>query len=419
MSWLLPSALVIAGVAAIAAIALHFIARSRPLAEPLPTARFIPPRPIRARTRSTALSDLLLLLLRIAALLVLGAAAAGPVIARHRGGVARVVVVDRSRAVASARELADSARAAARSGDIILLFDSAAHVANARALDSLRVSSATGSLSAALAAAIAVGSRVTAADSVEITLVSPFAQEEVDAATRAIRSAWPGRVGVMRVAAVPPDMARPLVDAGNDSDDPVVAALGLLHMIVPSATVRLQRGRVSASDSVWAAGAGHVLVHWPRSDSAAIWPKRARIDAIGAATSPGGTVVGRFPRLWLLRGTAVARWADGEPAATEHAVGAGCIRDVGVLLDPASDLTLRAPFREFIMPLFAACGGGAATASLGAGALAALAGRGPLATTAALHAGIDQSSASTPWLLALGALLLIAELAARRTKAVA
>src|SRR5262245_33099118 len=61
MSWLLPSALGIAAVAALAAVALHFIARSRPVAEPLPTARFIPNRPIHARTRSFALTDLLLL----------------------------------------------------------------------------------------------------------------------------------------------------------------------------------------------------------------------------------------------------------------------------------------------------------------------------------------------------------------------
>ena len=57
MSWLLPSALAIGGVAAMAAIALHFIARSRPFAEPLPTARFIPERPIHARISSLVLTD--------------------------------------------------------------------------------------------------------------------------------------------------------------------------------------------------------------------------------------------------------------------------------------------------------------------------------------------------------------------------
>jgi len=73
VSWLLPSALAIGGVAAAIVLALHFIARSRPLAEPLPTARFIPQRPIHARTRSIALTDVLLMIVRVAALLALAA----------------------------------------------------------------------------------------------------------------------------------------------------------------------------------------------------------------------------------------------------------------------------------------------------------------------------------------------------------
>src|SRR5258707_834809 len=68
MNWLIPSALGIAGIAAIVAVALHFIARSRPLAETLPTARFVPDRPIYARTRSFALTDFPLLALRLAAI---------------------------------------------------------------------------------------------------------------------------------------------------------------------------------------------------------------------------------------------------------------------------------------------------------------------------------------------------------------
>ncbi|MEO6877104.1 MAG: BatA domain-containing protein, partial [Gemmatimonadaceae bacterium] len=96
MTWLVPSALAIAGVASAIAIALHFIARSRPLAEPLPTARFIPPNPVHARSRSFALTDLLLLAIRIAALLAIGLAVAAPVIS-GRGRVERIVLADRSR----------------------------------------------------------------------------------------------------------------------------------------------------------------------------------------------------------------------------------------------------------------------------------------------------------------------------------
>ena len=46
MTWLIPSAIAIAAAASLVAIALHFIARSRPVAEIFPTARFIPQRAI-------------------------------------------------------------------------------------------------------------------------------------------------------------------------------------------------------------------------------------------------------------------------------------------------------------------------------------------------------------------------------------
>ena len=37
-----------------------------------------------------------------------------------------------------------------------------------------------------------------------------------------------------------------------------------------------------------------------------------------------------IPAIWRSEGSAVARWSDGEPAAVEHVVGEGCIRDVGI-----------------------------------------------------------------------------------------
>ncbi|HEX4681950.1 MAG TPA: BatA domain-containing protein, partial [Gemmatimonadaceae bacterium] len=117
MIWLVPSALAITGMALVVLVATHFIARSRPLAEPLPTARFIPERAIRARSRSFSLSDVSLLLLRAAAIAALGSAVAGPVVNFSRGRVVRVIVIDESRAVGDLREVRDSARAIARPGD--------------------------------------------------------------------------------------------------------------------------------------------------------------------------------------------------------------------------------------------------------------------------------------------------------------
>ena len=418
MSWLLPSALAIGGIAAVVTVALHFIARSRPLAEPLPTARFIPQRPIHARTRSIALTDSTLLLVRVAALLVLAAAIAAPVFAAARNRVARVVVADRSRDVANIQEVRDTVRAVLRAGDVLVAFDSDAVTT---ALDSLKQVDTRGSLSAGLASAVRAGAALAPrADSVELIIVSALTAAEIDDATPRIRATWPGRARIVRVASTPATSAvPPRVTTSATTDDPVVAGLALLGVTgtgrVGSAEVRLVRGRVSVADSAWARDAGHVLIHWPADDDNALWPKRNSIDAIGAVASSGGVMVGRFPRLWVLSGRTVARWADGEPAAVEHATGAGCIRDVGVVFDPAGDATLRPAFRELVQPFLEPCGGATATAPLGADGLKALAGEGPLAAGDALRDRSSETSRWTPWLLFAGAGLLILELAMRRS----
>jgi hypothetical protein len=415
MTWLVPSALAIAGAAALIAAALHLIARSRPVAEVLPTARFIPLRAVHARTRSLAPSDVLLLLLRLAALAAIGAAVAGPVIARARGRVARVIVVDRSRAVGDRAELRDTLRRLVPGAERLIAFDSSARVLTTSALDSLSLSSAPGSLSAGLvAAARAAASLATQTDSVELVVVSPFGADEVDAATSRIRRTWPGRVRLVAVRGAGATDSAAHLESSSTVDDAVVAGLSLGATSGPGRAVRLVRGRMTPADSAWARDSGHVLVHWPATDSAAVWPRRATIDAIGGVTSATGTLVGRFPRAWLLAGRAIARWADGEPAAIETTTGGGCVRDVAILFDPVSDVTLRAPFRRFAAALLAPCGGERSARRLDDSTLAQLAGTGHLAAADALGVGQGGASAWTPWLLIVGALLLLAELAARR-----
>jgi len=376
MSWLLPSALAIAGVAMLAAIALHFIARSRPLAEALPTARFVPHRPVHARARSIALSDVVLLLVRIATVLALGAAVAGPVLAVAHGRVARVIVVDRSRDVADLGEARDSVRRLRRDGDILVAFDSVAmRLPSAFALDSLTNSEARGSLSAALAMSLRVAAELSRrGDSLELIVVSPLAVEEIDQATPAIRAEWPGRIRVVPVRAVASDERNPRVESATRQDDIVIAGLSLSGVFRDNANVRIVRGRPTTADTVWARDGGHVLVVWPTNDSAAMWPPRATIDAIGGVTSNSGTLIGRFPRAWTLSGRAIARWADGEAAAVEHVTGRGCIRDVGIIFDPASDITLRAPFRQFAAALLEPCGGNRRIARVDSALLASIVG---------------------------------------------
>jgi hypothetical protein len=418
IGWLVPSALAIGAVAAVFVVALHFIARSRPMAEPLPTARFVPQRPVRARTRSIALTDALLLLIRVAAVLAIGAAIAAPVFAAANGRVLRVIAVDRSRAVASAPEVRDSVRAIARAGDVLVLFDSAAAVRAASALDSLTLTRARGSLSAALVAASSAAAGLRApADSIELVLVSPALAEEVDDATTHVAASWPGRIRLVRVnGADTASAAMPRWNVLATRDDAVAAGLSLMAPSDSNAPVRVVRGKPTTADSVWARDSGHVLVHWPAADSGIVGQPRDAIDAIGGVSTATGTMIGRFPRLWVLDGTPIARWADGSVAAVEHATGDGCIRDIGVLLDEASDITLRAPFRRFVGALLAPCGGVRDFTPLDSTRVAALIGRGPLALASAVRDRGRQSSRWSIWLLLFGAALLIVELAVRRTE---
>lgn len=417
MSWLLPSALGIAAVAALAAIALHLIARTRPVAEPLPTARFVPERTIHARTRSIAPSDVLLLVLRVAAIAALGFAVAGPVAAAPAGRVLRIIAADRSRDVASFEEVRDSVRALRHSGAVLIAFDSVATRASGlNPMDALSRSGAAGSISAALALAEREAALLAPqADSLELVLVSPLTNEEIDFATRNIRNAWRGRIRLVPVRAAAAPRFQPLVESSAPSSDPVVAALTLAGAMARSGAIRLVRDEPTRDDSAWVRTGGRVLLHWPAADSDARWTPRPSIDAIGGAMSSSGTVVGRFPRAWSLTGTPVARWSDGEAAAVEHAAGAGCIRDVGILLDPASDLTLRAPFERFMAGLLTPCGGAGAMRQVGAGVRRILAGGGPLASAATMRDRASESSRWTPWLLAFGAALLLLELAVRRS----
>lgn len=412
MSWILPSALVAGAVAAIAAVAIHFITRSRPLAEPLPTARFIPSRAVRARVTALGFSDRLLLLLRILAIAAIAIGVAAPEFAAAHGRVARIILVDRSRGVGDSSAAADSVRTLARSGDVVIAFDSAARTDNGAAARGVR-----GSLSAGLAAAIrAASSLPSRADSVDLILVSPFLNEEIDSATARLRAAWPGRVRLVRTPAASVSAVARGVVMRAGPDDPLRAGLALMGAIRDTGSVRIERGHVAAADSAWARGAGHVLVHWPATGGDAHWPARATIDAIGGvAAANGAALVGRFPRAWRPPGRAVAWWADGEIAAGESSVGDGCIRDVGILIDPASDLTLRPSFRRFAAAMLAPCGGTRDLSPIDSATLRTLAGTGPLAPASAFASRADVSSSWSPWLLTLGALLLILELAARRT----
>ena len=267
MTLLAPWFLAAAVLAAVATVLLHLIAVQRPPAVDFPTARFIPDAPARARARAPRPTDRLLLLLRVLALLLAGLAFARPVVLPERQGVRRVVLADRSRAVAADAALHDSARAYLAAGDVLVPFDSTASAltAGVDTAEALTPSSAPGRLSAALVAAQRLATALRdSTDSLELVLVSPLAAEELDAATLAIRAGWPGRVRVVRLAAAPSDTARGAIDARIAARRPLGAAAAFVGRAGGRAPVRFVTAAPSGADSAFAREGG-VLVLWPDS----------------------------------------------------------------------------------------------------------------------------------------------------------
>ena len=433
MSWLAPAYLGAAGAAAAAVALLHLLAWRRPPALALPTARFIPDRPARAVSRAVRPSDLALLALRMAIVMLVGAAFAGPVRTPARRAVARVVAADLSRAVRDPAEVADSARRWLGAGDALVLFDSAARVSDTAALASLggtaTAGATRGSLSAALAASLGAARTLGAADTLELVLVTPVAAEELDQATPALRALWPGRVRLVRAAAMPDSASGGgggLEVRGAPTNDPVLAAAALLGgpRAPTTAATRVVRSAPNGADSAWAGAArGRVLLVWPAAGApGAAWTPRAPRDTMGAVAADEGGAVLEAPleRAWRAPASALAaplRWLDGEPAAIERALGAGCVREVGVPVPVAGDLALTASFRRLLLALAGPCGGTARLAPVADAELAWLVGA-PVAGRTTVESSRPRRSPYTPWLFAAALVLAgLAEPLLRRARA--
>jgi len=410
VSFAAPAFLTAGAVAALAIVALHFLARQRPRAAPFPTARFIPERTARAPSRALQPTDLLLLFLRVLAALLLGAAFARPEWEGARESMRRVVVVDRSRIVALASQARDSAAAYMRSGDALVLFDSAARVIRDRAADSLRALttvSARGSLSAALVAAQQAAAQIAPeADSIELVLISPVGREELDAGTAAIRALWPGAARYVRVMA-PRDVITSLgaISIRGAAGDPLRTSG--LEKRVAGAGARIVRGVAAPSDSAWAADSQGVLVRWPASVPGG--------DSANALVIGSTVVVARFGRATMpAAGTPMAWWNDGRVAAVERPVRHGCIRDVAIGVPITGDLVLRESFRRAFDALIAPCGGALDVRLADDSVIATLRGTGAPAAARAWTRASDAVPPSSRWLLVSAAVLLVTEPVVRR-----
>ena len=159
------------------------------------------------------------------------------------------------------------ARSVYRSGDALVVFDSAAREVRNPTLDSIVATSPTASSGECprrwSRQSEPANELQRVRDSVEILVVSPFGSDALDAATASIRRVWPGTVRTMRAGAPRSDTTRSRTpDVRARSDDAVSAALAL-HGAAPVGAVRVVRDSTTARDTAWARQGGAVVV-WPR-----------------------------------------------------------------------------------------------------------------------------------------------------------
>ncbi len=417
MIFLAPVFLVAAGIVAAGVVALHFLSTREPDTELLPTVRFVPKVPVQATTITLRFSDPWLLALRVLLILLLGAAAARPLIHPFAEPVPRIAVVDVSRAVGSPAELADSARGYVEGAAAVVFFDDEAREMEDGAVDSLDVfggqaqwdRTARGSLSAALIAAMRIASGLRdGADSLRLVVISPFVQEERDAATAEIRALWPGRIDAVRVAgAMPPAGGTATATAA----DPGPAA--------PSPPRPGQGRRVER-------------VEWADSGTTELWVEREAPDTIGAVRATDAVMVYPFVRRWQpasgVGGTAgdakstdsgsetrvYARWMDGEPAAFEQTTEEGCVRSVAIPLPTEGDAILRPDFQRFLAELEDPCGEPAEMLPLSQEFMTGFRGDGPLAPASQVARQVRRVTPAVSWILAIAMAVALAELWLRR-----
>jgi hypothetical protein len=215
-------------------------------------------------------------------------------------------------------------------------------------------------------------------------------------------------------------------------DDALAAALALRGLTDggpagAGASVRIVRDGVDTADTKWARAAGHVLVDWPASGAPGGWGARARPDTAGAVVAGAAALVAPLARAFAPRGETLraarvaARWPDGEPAATERAEGAGCVRAVAVPVPQTGDVALSASFSRLVAALTRPCGAseGLHDTRPDSALATQFAGRGPLLAARALLADAPAQGAAArdrlpAWLLGAALALLLLELPLRR-----
>lgn len=432
-----PWILGLAGLGALVTVVLHFLSVRRPPVMMLPTMRFLPNRAVRAVSRSARPSDLLLMLMRAAALLLIGVALAG--VTWKGTGVkhGRIVVLQRGAGedIALAQRAVTDAMRGAFTGDTVtrmVVIDSATRVlssAQSRAFkaDTLTAvarsrfdnSVATPTLSAALLAGIRAASAVVreerTVEEVDLVIAAPFTRASIDAAMPEARAMWNGTIRLVDTHASVPQVseadsamtARGVMFAGERPNDAVAFAFAARGWAVAANSNTARFAPLVSGQPI--------VLEWPASGVPSGWTATTP-DTIGAVVARGRALVFPFvrsaqiPETISKQGRAVAWWSDGQIAAIEIPTANSCTRHVGVSIPASSDVLQGQGARSLLLALSGPCGGEAgAEPSLSAGALHELEGAGNLAPARAFR---SSTVVRTPWaafLLVLALALLVAE----------
>jgi hypothetical protein len=432
VSFALPWVFAMGVATAVGVVALHLLSTRRPPLRPLPTARFVPESDLRAVSRTSRPTDLLLLALRVLAVLLIAAAFAKPIPDAPGPAVRRVVALEWTTALVDAEAARTRALSLIAEGDALVVYDTAARVLPATALASLGAPTVRrAALSPMLVALRDAATEIArGADSIAVTVLGGFPSDAWDAATDTLRATWPGRLDLERLPTADDALvAQRVVVLPDDADDPVVAGVATLRAASGTGEasggaasdggarahqLRIRRTAMAAEDSAWLANTpGGTLMLWPRDSAAAL-----AADGVLASLGADAALVAPLARLAPDVAAddpgvrVIARWRDGSPAATERAMGPGCVRHVAVGLPERGDLTLREPFLRWLSVMLEPCGG-QRTPSPTDSAMARFAGGAALAAAAPFERDAD-TSPLTPWLLLAAVVLLGAEQVLRR-----
>jgi len=365
----------------------------------------VPDEPARRAARTIRLTDLALLALRVAVVMLGGIAMARPVFEARPTGSATVIAMasvgDSASRAASVRVIPHTDRTS------VVVFDTTARVVTESSALAESQHSGEYSLTVGLLVAIREARRLQREyDMVRIVLVAPFARSAFDNATRDVRATWPDSIRLITIPLPVQPRTPSNVEFVASGDDPVVAGIRLAQSngLVRGESRVIRDGSAATPDS------GQAVLLWPRATP----NDSTRIDAVYAG---GVTAIAAFtPRSFGDSGRVIAWWKNGMPAAREVATGGGCIRRVGFDVPDVGDFVLAPSFQHLAAELLAPCGGMREPAMAPDSMIASLARPSPAVPTRT-QLGDDSRNRTASIIMILAVLLGLAELLVRRRSA--